>query len=70
MERAREAGAQVREGIKVLDFIEQDGVVDRVSERRMRQGRDLNYGPRLPWTLQGGTPSFSERRSGVSVTLN
>jgi flavin-dependent dehydrogenase len=27
MERAREAGAQVREGIKVLDFIEQDGVV-------------------------------------------
>jgi len=27
MERAREAGAEVREGIKVLDFLEEDGVV-------------------------------------------
>lgn len=27
MERAREAGAEVREGIKVIDFLEQDGVV-------------------------------------------
>ena len=27
MERAREAGAEVREGIKVLDFIEEEGVI-------------------------------------------
>ena len=27
MERAREAGAEVREGIKVLDFLEEDGVI-------------------------------------------
>lgn len=30
MERAREAGAEVREGIKVLDFIEEDGVIKGV----------------------------------------
>ncbi len=27
MERAREAGAEVREGVKVIDFLEEDGVV-------------------------------------------
>ncbi len=31
MERAREAGAEVREGIKVLDFLEEDGVITGVT---------------------------------------
>lgn len=60
MERAREAGAEVREGIKVLDFIEQDGVVVGVrAEDEAGKGFEL----RAPVTMDAsGRDALFQRK--------
>ena len=60
MERAREAGAQVREGIKVLDFIEQDGVVVGV---RAEDAEGNRFELRAPVTMDAsGRDALFQRK--------
>ena len=60
MERAREAGAQVREGIKVLDFIEQDGVVVGV---RAEDAEGNRFELRAPVTMDAsGRDALYQRK--------
>jgi flavin-dependent dehydrogenase len=60
MERAREAGAQVREGIKVLDFVEQNGVVVGV---RAEDGEGNRFELRAPVTMDAsGRDALFQRK--------
>jgi len=60
MERAREAGAEVREGVKVIDFLEEDGVVIGV---RAENSEGERYELRAPVTMDAsGRDALYQRK--------
>lgn len=61
MERAREAGAEVREGIKVLDFLEEDGAVTGVVAED-EEGRRFELRARMTMDASGRDALFQRKK--------
>jgi flavin-dependent dehydrogenase len=60
MERAREAGAEVREGVKVLDFLEEDGIIQGV---RVQDHEGVTFELRAPVTMDAsGRDALFQRK--------
>ena len=60
MERAREAGAEVREGVKVLDFLEEDGIIQGV---RAQDHEGVTFELRAPVTMDAsGRDALFQRK--------
>jgi flavin-dependent dehydrogenase len=61
MKRAREAGAEVREGIKVLDFLEDDGVITGVVAED-EEGRRFEVRARMTMDASGRDALFQRKK--------
>ncbi|MDB4538261.1 tryptophan 7-halogenase, partial [Akkermansiaceae bacterium] len=61
MERAREAGAEVREGIKVLDFLEEDGVIVGVTAED-EEGRRFEVRAKMTMDATGRDALFQRKK--------
>jgi flavin-dependent dehydrogenase len=61
MERAREAGAEVREGIKVLDFLEEDGVIVGVTAED-EEGRRFELRAKMTMDATGRDALFQRKK--------
>lgn len=61
MKRAREAGADVREGIKVLDFLEDDGVITGVVAED-EEGRCFKIRSRMTMDASGRDALFQRKK--------